>query len=134
MDSLRTLVRAARELATNETQQELLDLIAQEVEALAGRPTQRRNIAPRLSADEITFPVPIFLRSVKLKRQVEGTIHEDGTVEAEGKQWPGPSNKALMNAVLGYDSNGWNVWHFTLPDGTTPVVNRLRHLLKRAKA
>ncbi len=110
-----TLIRAALQAPTAEDKDRILQVI---LDASLSSKTQ-----PMAG---IAFPLPIYFRSKKLGRKVDGLLFEDKSIEVEGKRWPTPSSNTMCEKYLGYRTTMWSVWKYTMPSGKAHSINFLR--------
>ena len=98
-----TMIRAAQQAPTADDKNRILQTILDDL--LSGKTPPPGDIA---------FPLPIYFVSKFLGRKVEGLLFADKSIEVDGKRWPSPSSNGMCEALVGYRTNMWPVWKYTI--------------------
>ncbi len=110
-----TMIRAAQQAPTASDKDRILQTILDDL--LSGK-------TPPIG--DVTFPLPVYFTSKKLGRRVEGLLFADKSIEVDGKRWPSPSSNAMCETIVGYRTNMWPVWKYTVDGKAHPILHLRR--------
>ncbi len=97
------------------------ELLEEEIRRTVGPLREPSRVDPT-TEQPIRFPLRVFIQT--RDRRIDGILHRDASVEANGKRYGSISRFA--SDELGYPENGYRKVQYERPDGSFGVIDELR--------